>query len=103
MSLAVAALASGCASTQQMLDSGEAEAVKTAVTSAAFEMNCPAAEGKTLSREIMQPAAEGWISDIQRLEYTVGVTGCGQRTTYVVICPVGGGGCFAAAGRDAGQ
>ena len=30
-------------------------------------------------------------------EYTVGgVAGCGQRTTFVVICPEGGDGCFAA-------
>lgn len=104
MSLATAALAGGCASTQEMLESGQTEAVKTAVMRAAFEMNCPAAEGTVLSREIMQPAApEGWISDIQRLQYAVGVTGCGEGATYVVICPVGIAGCFVAEGGGAGQ
>ena len=33
-----------------------------------------------------------------RAEYTVGVTGCGQRHTYLVVC-TDGGGCVAVAGR----
>ena len=33
---------------------------------------------------------------IQRAEYTIGVTGCGRRETFVVICPQFGDGCFAA-------
>ena len=32
----------------------------------------------------------------QRAEYTIGVAGCGKRTTFVVICPDGGEGCFGA-------
>jgi hypothetical protein len=36
-----------------------------------------------------------------RAEYTVGVTGCGKRATYVVMCPDNGSNssCFAAGGR----
>jgi hypothetical protein len=36
-----------------------------------------------------------------RAEYTVGVTGCGQRATYVVICPDNGSlSCFAGGARN---
>jgi hypothetical protein len=36
------------------------------------------------------------MNAIQRAEYTVGVSGCGVRKTFVVICPEEGDGCFAA-------
>jgi hypothetical protein len=36
----------------------------------------------------------------QRAEYTVGVAGCGQRATYLVVCAEGGTGCVAAGARN---
>jgi hypothetical protein len=49
---------------------------------------------------VIQPALQGpLVYGTQRMEYTVGVTGCGQRRTYIVICPEGGTGCYAAPGR----
>ena len=36
---------------------------------------------------------------VERAEYTVGVSGCDKRSTLVVVCPVGGEGCFAADDR----
>ena len=72
-------------------------AIQTAVTRGQFEMNCPAATGVILSREVVQPALQGpWVQGIQRAEYTIGVEGCNARKTYVVICPEGGSGCYAA-------
>lgn len=52
-----------------------------------------------------RPALQGaWVGGIQRAEYTIGVAGCGQRTTFIVICPEGGEGCFAAGpGRFIGE
>jgi hypothetical protein len=35
-----------------------------------------------------------------RAEYTIGVEGCGQKATYVVVCPLGSPGCVAVAGRN---
>jgi hypothetical protein len=32
----------------------------------------------------------------ERLEYTIGIAGCGQRTTIVVMCQQGSTTCFAA-------
>jgi hypothetical protein len=37
----------------------------------------------------------------QRAEYTIGVAGCNQRRTYLVICAEGGG-CVAGGGRAEG-
>ena len=54
------------------------------------------ATGTILSREVVQPVLQGpLMNGIQRAEYTVGVAGCGRRTTFVVICPDEGDGCFA--------
>lgn len=87
----------GCASQAQFLDSKQPMAMQTAVSRAQFETNCPEATGAVLSREVTQPPMEGpRMGGIQRAEFTIGVSGCGQRTTLVVVCPDGGEGCFAA-------
>jgi outer membrane murein-binding lipoprotein Lpp len=96
--LLTALLAAGCTSDQQYLEQGQNQAT-TALQRGRFELNCPAATAAVLSRELVQPAAVGWRTiPITRSEYTVGVSGCGQRATYVVVCPQDAGGCFAAAG-----
>jgi hypothetical protein len=60
-------------------------------------LNCPTATAVLLSSDFIQPALQGpWVSGVERLEYTVGVEGCGQRTTIVVICQEGSATCFAA-------
>ena len=65
-----------------------------------FEMNCPNATAEVLSRDFIQPAIQAgpWlgVQGINRLEYTVGIAGCGQRTTLVVMCQEGSSTCFAA-------
>jgi hypothetical protein len=97
--LLTAALGAGCASDQQYLQQGQDEAMTTALERGRFELNCPAATASVLSQELVEPPVVGWRTiPVARSEYTVGVEGCGQRATYVVICPQGGGGCFAAAG-----
>jgi len=90
-------LLAGCATQQQMLDKGQDEAVQTALTRGRFDLNCPEATSTVLSRDFIQPAVQGpWVSGLQRIEYTIGVAGCDQRATYVVICQEGTGTCFAA-------
>jgi hypothetical protein len=91
----------GCQTQQQMVQSQQGMAVETALNRARFDMNCPSATGTVLSTNVSQPSVQGRFASaygVQRFEYTVGVTGCGQRRTYIVICPQGGG-CFAAPGR----
>jgi hypothetical protein len=94
--LAVLAVA-GCMSQSELLNSKQGMAMQTALSRGQFEMNCPEATPVLISREVVQPALQGpWVNGIPRAEYTVGVSGCGQRTTFVVICPEGGEGCFGA-------
>jgi hypothetical protein len=94
------AIASGCATEQQMLDQQQSVAVDTALQRGRFDMNCPTATAVVLSRDFIQPAIQGgpWlgVQGINRLEYTVGIEGCGQRTSLVVICQEGSSTCFAA-------
>ena len=94
----VVALASaGCVSQAQFLENEQAMAVQTATSRGQFELNCPDASGTILSKEVVQPALQGpLVAGLQRAEFTVGVTGCGKRTTFVVVCPDEGDGCFAA-------
>jgi hypothetical protein len=96
---------SGCVSQGQFLDNKQEMAIQTALNRARFEMQCPEATATVLSREVVQPAYQGpRVGGVQRAEYTIGVSGCGQRATSVVVCPDGGEGCFAAdPGRPRGQ
>jgi len=92
----------GCQTQQQLVQSNQAIAIQTVLSRAKFDMNCPSATGTVLSTNVSQPAVQGRFASaygVQRFEYTIGVTGCGKRRTYVVVCPQGGTGCFAAPGR----
>jgi hypothetical protein len=90
----------GCQTQQQELQSSQGMAIQTALNRARFEMGCQSATGTVLSTNVSQPSIQGPLGGtaygVQRLEYTVGVRGCGQRRTYIVVCPQGGAGCFAA-------
>lgn len=97
LAIAAALFITGCVSQTQFLDSKQNMAMQTALSRAQFEMNCQEATPVLISREVIQPALQGpYVGGIQRAEYTIGVSGCGKRTTFVVICPDGGEGCFAA-------
>jgi hypothetical protein len=98
--LAVASVLSvlaGCQTTQQIMDASQPQALSIASRRGQFEMSCPAATAQVLSREEVPPVLA--YRGTPRLEYTIGVTGCGQKGTYLVICPEDGSGCFAGAGR----
>jgi hypothetical protein len=101
--LVMAGVATACQTSQQMLDQTEPQAIQTAEARGRFEMSCPSAAATVLSREIVQPALQGpLVAGIPRSEYAVGVSGCGERMTFVVICPEGSAGCFAGEGRQDG-
>lgn len=99
--LGALAAASGCATQQQMLQAKQPAAVDTALARGRFDFNCPQAQATVLSSDFIQPAIQGpWVNGLQRAEYTIGVEGCGQRTTYIVICQEGTATCFAAHPND---
>jgi hypothetical protein len=98
---AVAASAAACATQSQQLASRQPAAVQTALERGRFDLNCPTATGTVLSQDSIQPAVQGpWMMGLNRVEYTVGVAGCNQRTTYVVLCQEGTSTCFAANPQD---
>ncbi len=91
----------GCQTQQQIVDSMEPDAVHVAQRRGAFELNCPAATASMLSKEMIQsPMVNPRFAPPQRAEYTVGVSGCGQRSTYLVVCADGGTGCVAVGSRN---
>ena len=95
------AIVAGCQTQAQIVDSMEPDAQHVAQRRGAFEMNCPAATAEVLSKEMIQaPNINPRFAPPQRAEYTVGVSGCGQRATYMVVCADGGTGCVAAGSRN---
>lgn len=91
------ALLAACATQQQMLQDKQQMAIEAATRRAQFEMNCTQTTATVLSSEMTQPALQGpMVEGVERGEYTIGIAGCNQRKTFIVICPEGGTGCFAA-------
>jgi len=92
---------SGCASQADFLNSRQDIAMQTAVNRGRFDMNCPAANGQVLSREVTQPPIQGpMVMGEERGLFTIGIEGCSQRQVYQVMCPMGGDGCTALEGRS---
>ena len=95
--IALVAALTGCATQAQTLAQKQDGAVQAALQRARFDLNCPSATATVLSSDFIQPAVQGpWVGGLERAEYTVGVVGCNQRTTYIVMCQVGTDTCFAA-------
>ena len=91
----------GCASQESLVESMQPDAVHVAQRRGAFEMSCPAATAVVLSSEMVQaPDLSLRFAPPQRAEYTMGVSGCGMKATYLVICAVGGTGCVASGARN---
>jgi hypothetical protein len=106
MSLALMALAytalvftARCASQSEILAKQQPIALQTAIKRGQFDLNCPEATGEVLSSDYIQPAVQGgrWMAaeGVTRLEYTVGVQGCGKKEVFVVMCQYGTSTCFA--------
>jgi hypothetical protein len=91
------ALLAGCQSRGELLASEEGVASQMAVHRGQSELGCQEATGMVLSSNILQ--AVPWGGQAQA-EYTIDVSGCGKRSLYVVICPLGGSGCFVGAVHD---
>jgi hypothetical protein len=97
----IAVLFYGCQSQQQMVDEMQADAKQVAKARGKFELNCPTATAEVLSKEMMQSEIVNprWAPP-QRAQYTVGVSGCDKRATYLVVCAEGGTGCVAAGAQN---
>jgi hypothetical protein len=85
----------GCKTPEQMLDATQPKAMKVAETRARIEMNCPVAAGTVLSRVQVTPPGGVAVRGMNSSEYKVGITGCGNHETMLVVCPSDGG-CYVA-------
>jgi hypothetical protein len=101
LSAAALAVIVGCQSQQQMVDEMQSDATQVAKQRGKFELNCPTATAQVLSKEMIQSEIVNprWAPP-QRAEYTVGVSGCDKRATYLVVCAEGGTGCVAAGAQN---
>jgi hypothetical protein len=101
VAFSIPVLLAGCQSGPPFIDKMQPSAMEMAVRRGQFEMACPSATGSMLSSEMLQPLINTFAwSGPQRAEYTVGVSGCGKQTSYVVICPDNGSdSCFAGGSR----
>ena len=92
-----------CASTSSQLAAQAPTATETALARGRFDLSCPTAIAEVLSSDYIQPAVSGrWVgSGVTRLEYTVGVEGCGKKDIYIVMCQEGSNTCVAAQSHGA--
>jgi hypothetical protein len=86
IAVASTAIVCGCAS-QPLEDTLQPSAVRAAQQRGASELGCPTAEAAVLrKRAIDESQATGWYEAPRNAEYMVAVSGCGERTTYLVVC-----------------
>jgi len=78
-----------------------AHSVAKCTHGAKLELNCPTTTAQVLSKEMIQSEIMNprWAPP-QRAQYTVGVSGCDKRATYLVVCAEGGTGCVAAGAQN---
>jgi hypothetical protein len=75
-----------CAS-QPLEDALQPSAVQAAQQLGASELGCPAATAEVISKHAIEaPQTTGWYEFPHQAEYTIAVSGCGKRTTYLVAC-----------------
>ena len=95
LALLAGVLLTGCATQQDFVSSKQPTATDVALSRGKFDLNCPAATASVLSKQYIQPPGPMIANTISRAEFTVGVQGCGQRATYIVVCSEGTEGCIA--------
>ena len=88
-------LLTACETQSQVLDTKQPTATDVALQRGKFDLNCPAAQAQVLSRQFIQAPGPMIANTITRTEYTVGVSGCNQRATSIVVCSEGTTSCIA--------
>jgi hypothetical protein len=86
----------GCASQTSRVDEMRPYAIKAAQQRGSAELDCPAATSQLLTKkEIEASQTTGWYEYPHHSEFTVEVTGCGKRKSYLVGCDWKQKGCEA--------
>jgi hypothetical protein len=94
--IALATMLSACASQTSRVEEMQPYALKTGQQRGSAELECPAATAQVVNKkEIEAPQTTGWYEYPHRSEFTVDVTGCGKRKSYLVGCDWRQKGCEA--------
>jgi hypothetical protein len=94
--IVLATILSGCASQTSRVDEMQPYAIKTGQQRGASELECPAATAQVVTKKEVEAAqTTGWYEYPHRSEFTVDVTGCGKRKSYLVGCDWRQKGCEA--------
>jgi hypothetical protein len=93
---AVATTLGGCASQTSRVDEMQPYAVKAAQQRGSTELDCSATTGTVVTRKESEASqTTGWYEYPHRSEFTIDVTGCGKRKSYLVGCDWRQKGCEA--------
>ena len=85
--MAIGAMAVSCASNPLPAEGLQPVALSTAQQRGAADLGCSAAIAQILNKETIQEPQETGRSETPRLTaYTIDVSGCGKRSTYLVSC-----------------
>ena len=80
------AVLSGCAATD-LAEKLQPDALRVAQRQGAIDLGCPAATAEVANKKTIEaPQTTGWHESPNQADYTIGVTGCGKRTSYLVTC-----------------
>lgn len=101
--VSIAFVLAGCATSDDMVQVRQPQAVDATLAAARRDMLCPAATGKVVSSHAIDPMMAhapryGGYGAPDRYGYEVAVEGCGKSVTYTTVCTEGQG-CVAAPAR----
>jgi hypothetical protein len=87
LALSALAIPATLYASQPLEDALQPSAMRVAQQRGAFELACPAATTEVLSKHaVEEPQMGGWYEFPKEAEYTIAVSGCDKRTTYLVAC-----------------
>jgi len=93
---AIAMTLTGCASQTSRVDEMQPYAIKAAQQRGSSELDCSATTGNVITKKESEASqTTGWYEYPHRSEFTIDVTGCGKRKSYLVGCDWRQKGCEA--------
>jgi hypothetical protein len=76
----------GCAATD-LAEKLQPDAIRVAQQRGATDLGCSAATAEVTNKKTIEaPQTTGWHESPRQAEYTIGVSGCGKNTSYLVTC-----------------
>jgi hypothetical protein len=86
--LSLAILATGCATSPQMVKDNQPAAIQAALDRSRVDLGCQNPHANVLSHEAIVPqvGSGGWVEGGRKTAYQILVTGCEKSGTFTVNC-----------------